>query len=1042
MKSLKTKVIFSVMLLFTLVFLGSSYMGILYFKVNAVRTVQAQQSELVFKLADEVNTKLKMLIRVLDTASETIQYEDFLSHETADDFLKEYKVLTSVFDDNVMVFDSAGRLLAETGDNNPARINMSFMWRSYITEPLSTKKLFISPPIMAAASDKLKMPMVVLAAPVIKEGKIIGIIAGSVNLYRKNIFDNTLFTSLNNNGWIYVTDKQGNIVMHPDTRKITGKMDEIENPFMHEMITLQEGSISYVDGTNREVQASFNNIPASGWIIVANYPSDNIFKPIYRAEANLIYFVIAGALLVFFILRFLTRSLINPLISLKEQVYRMMYNPETETRIVVSSNDEIKETANAFNNLLDEIYKSRNELKENKELFQTVCKFSEDWIYWIDKNGKLLYFSPAAGAITGYNDEELSDYPDFYEKIIHPDDYEKWLKLEQTARRNSGNLSSELRIYHKNGSIVWLKIDCAGIFENGSFIGIRGAYRDITDTVVMEKKLRGSEKKYQILIQNSDSPIILTDSAFMVTEYNEKAYYLLGCECQKSVSDYLGKTSKSFADTFDSDTMLEVFDIESDVISCGEVYHYLWHVNALNFEGYEKTGFMIVGADITSKVKTSEEIKRKALKTEIGKYTNHLEAVINNVSDSIISVDKNMRLVCFNSVAEATYGLKQEDIYKPVENINNFFANVLAGLISKTARSRKPVRDICSEVEREEGNMLLRLSLSPLTDGDGKFTGVLVVARDETVRCYVDAADDFPEMIGTGEKMQSVFALMRSLSTVDSTVLILGESGTGKELVAAGIHASGNRKDKPFIKLNCSAIPENLLESELFGHVKGSFTGAVADKQGKFEAANGGTIFLDEIGDISPNTQVRLLRVLQEKEIEVIGKNQPVKIDVRVIAATNRDLKDMVNKGEFREDLYYRLKVVSVSVPPLRERKEDIVPLISMFMHKFSKKLNKNIVDVTDDVRRVLENYMWCGNVRELEHVIEHACLMASTSFITVADLPAELNSGGLEDADAEREQIIKALTAAKGYKAKAARILGISRATLYRKLHEYRIEY
>ncbi|HIH74386.1 MAG TPA: sigma 54-interacting transcriptional regulator, partial [Methanosarcina sp.] len=179
-----------------------------------------------------------------------------------------------------------------------------------------------------------------------------------------------------------------------------------------------------------------------------------------------------------------------------------------------------------------------------------------------------------------------------------------------------------------------------------------------------------------------------------------------------------------------------------------------------------------------------------------------------------------------------------------------------------------------------------------------------------------------------------------------------------------------------------------------------------------------------------------------EKEIEVIGKNQPVKIDVRVIAATNRDLKDMVNKGEFREDLYYRLKVVSVSVPPLRERKEDIVPLISMFMHKFSKKLNKNIVDVTDDVRRVLENYMWCGNVRELEHVIEHACLMASTSFITVADLPAELNSGGLEDADAEREQIIKALTAAKGYKAKAARILGISRATLYRELHEYRIEY
>jgi transcriptional regulator with PAS, ATPase and Fis domain len=295
--------------------------------------------------------------------------------------------------------------------------------------------------------------------------------------------------------------------------------------------------------------------------------------------------------------------------------------------------------------------------------------------------------------------------------------------------------------------------------------------------------------------------------------------------------------------------------------------------------------------------------------------------------------------------------------------------------------------------------------------------------------------------------MQQVYSLIESLADLPTTVLINGESGTGKELVAAALHSSGVRAKKPFVKVNCSALSENLLESELFGHVRGAFTGAIADKIGRFQKAHGGTLFLDEIGDISPAIQMRLLRVLQESEFERVGDSTSIKVDVRIIAATNHGLAEMVSQGTFRQDLYYRLNVVRLDLPSLRERSDDLDLLAAHFIGKFNVKFAKALTGISEDVKTLFRAYSWPGNVRELEHAIEHACILCKTTIIAVNDLPGDLlesvmpigaapkNLAPLPAAPVAKLTLEDALAAAKGNKARAARLLGISRMTLYRQM-------
>ena len=358
------------------------------------------------------------------------------------------------------------------------------------------------------------------------------------------------------------------------------------------------------------------------------------------------------------------------------------------------------------------------------------------------------------------------------------------------------------------------------------------------------------------------------------------------------------------------------------------------------------------------------------------------------------------------------------------------------------------------ECRTPEGkSRIINFTATPVTEGDGTVSGAVAVIRDETNLVELERSlrkrGRFQGMVGASAPMQRVYSLIEALADVPTTVLINGESGTGKELVAAALHAAGNRATKPFVKVNCSALSEPLLESELFGHVRGAFTGAIADRVGRFQRAHGGTLFLDEIGDISPAVQMRLLRVLQESEFERVGESTPIKVDVRIIAATNQNLVEMIGKRTFRQDLYYRLNVVRLVLPALKERLDDLEQLITYFIAKYNVKFGKDICGVSDDVIELFRSHTWPGNVRELEHAIEHASVLCKSDIIAVRDLPQEMigsarvgvNSSSKNAASSPSRKkkltLEEALEITGGNKTRAAKLLGVSRLTVYRQLEK-----
>jgi DNA-binding NtrC family response regulator len=315
----------------------------------------------------------------------------------------------------------------------------------------------------------------------------------------------------------------------------------------------------------------------------------------------------------------------------------------------------------------------------------------------------------------------------------------------------------------------------------------------------------------------------------------------------------------------------------------------------------------------------------------------------------------------------------------------------------------------------------------------------------------------FENIVGESPQMRDVFRTIEKVARSNATVLVLGETGVGKELVAEALHRNSSRADRPFVKMNCAALHESLLESELFGHERGAFTGADRQRTGRFELANEGTLFLDEIGNMTPSTQTKVLRVLQEREFERLGGSRTVKVDVRLVAATNKDLEEAIKRGEFREDLYYRLNVVRVNVPPLRERKEDIVPLASHFIDRFAKELKKDVRGLEPAAVRALKRHTWPGNIRELENTIERAVLMAESRFLqeddlnlgasgrspadNVASLNLRLPPTGIALDELERQAILEALRISNWVQKDAAKFLGISSRVMNYKVSKYEIK-
>jgi len=434
---------------------------------------------------------------------------------------------------------------------------------------------------------------------------------------------------------------------------------------------------------------------------------------------------------------------------------------------------------------------------------------------------------------------------------------------------------------------------------------------------------------------------------------------------------------------------------------------------------------------------------------------NYTEIILNSIADGVFTVDRSWKITSFNKAAERITGINKRDA------IGRYCWEVFRASICEkgcalreTMESGHPIIDSPIFILNSKGDRIpISISTALLRDEKGEVVGGVETFRDlsvvEALRKELKGKQTFHDIVSKNKEIQKIFDILEKVAETDTTVLIAGESGTGKELFAKAIHSMSPRKDHPFITINCGALPDTLLESELFGYKKGAFTDAKRDKPGRVALAQGGTLFLDEIGDTSPALQVRLLRLIQERIYEPLGSIDIERADVRFIAATNKDLEALVRGGRFREDLYFRINVVKIKLPPLRERKEDIPLLIEHFIERFNRITAKDIAGVTTDAMSVLMAYDYPGNIRELENIIEYAVVVCNRRFIDINDLPEFLRKKrgvklqkDLKDLkELEREFIKDALRKYNWNRKRTAIYLGIHPTTLWRKIKRLNIE-
>jgi PAS domain S-box-containing protein len=428
----------------------------------------------------------------------------------------------------------------------------------------------------------------------------------------------------------------------------------------------------------------------------------------------------------------------------------------------------------------------------------------------------------------------------------------------------------------------------------------------------------------------------------------------------------------------------------------------------------------------------------------------HETTILESINEGVFTVDLNWHIIAFNRAAERITGVSaQQAIGSPCCDVFRASICETSCVLRRTIASGKPVLNATAHIINQHGQRVpIRISTALLKDNNGKVVGGVETFQDltqvEQLQKELQARYTFEDIVGRSPAMMRLFDILPQIAASNSTVLIEGSSGTGKELFARAIHNLSPRKKKPFVAVNCAALPDTLLESELFGHKAGAFTDAKRDKPGRFALAEGGTVFLDELGDISPAMQVRLLRVLQERVIEPLGGVKPVPVDVRVIAATNRDLAKLVRAGKFRDDLYYRIRVIHLNLPGLAQRREDIPLLVDHLIAKYNRLQGKDIAGMSDQVLARLMEHDYPGNVRELENIIEQAFVLCRGGMIELNHLPPELRpTAGRGVAEGqpmsleaiEKLFIAETLERRRGNRNLAARDLGINVSTLYRKI-------
>jgi PAS domain S-box-containing protein len=709
---------------------------------------------------------------------------------------------------------------------------------------------------------------------------------------------------------------------------------------------------------------------------------------------------------------------------------------------------------------------------------------------------ELTFISDNVEDLTGFRPENFLADPGFWLSRLNPDDTPA-VETELRLQLAMGQGIREYRFANAQGLTRWIRDQFRLVLDDlGRPAEIVGYLTDVTARRLIKEALESSEARYRAVVEDQTELVCRFRPGGAITFANS------------ALARYFGKTKEELIGSIFMpdlppeeaerlETHLKSLTLENPMgtieyrldMPGGEPRWLSRNDRALFDQQGRLVEYQSVGRDITERVLSERALKK--VMDEKERLRLNLEAVFRSIPDAIIVVDTRMNVLQTNRALSELCCIGGENtLGKPLHLVGGHCKRACFEVLEATLKTRQPVQEYRVECKGHRPGQTVVINSSPLLDPDNNFVGAVLAIRDITRLADLEKRltdlHGHRGLIGKSKVMRAIYAVLDQLSEVESTVLVTGESGTGKELVAEALHYGGPRAKGPLIKVNCSALSESLLESELFGHVRGAFTGAIKDKVGRFEAAEGGSIFLDEIGDISPRIQLNLLRVLERKEYERVGDSRTRRANVRVIAATNVDMMEKIRQGLFREDLYYRMKVMVIHLPPLRERTEDIPLLCEHFLGHFRASFGKNISRLGEEVLRVFMTYPWPGNVRELRSALEHACILCPGGEILPGHLPPELSRGLLPAApgpallDARlartgrmgqpgspaqsgrydpagqspaplhdfsrqrglsREAILEALERSANNRAMAARLLGVDRRTLYRNMDKFAIQ-
>ncbi|PKN23599.1 MAG: hypothetical protein CVU68_00320 [Deltaproteobacteria bacterium HGW-Deltaproteobacteria-3] len=680
---------------------------------------------------------------------------------------------------------------------------------------------------------------------------------------------------------------------------------------------------------------------------------------------------------------------------------------------------------------------SLRDSSDSSQSFSLVLNNIADGVFTVDNDLLITSFNPAAQRILGWTEEEVLGTPCL--EIFGGSLCGAECVLGQSIRHDNPIVGRLVFPTDKNGRSIPISISAASMMSSeGEVVGGVGTFRDMTTLFQNE------------LILNSIADGVLTvDQKWNVTSFNRAAEQITGWTRDEAVG-------RPCAEVLQSSLCGKNCILAQSLQSGNTTLDQSIFIKTRNGRSIPVSLSVAPLTDCSGKVIGGVETFRDLTQVMT------TDLILESVADGVFTVDRNWHITSFNRAAEIITGWSRHEAVGKL--CSEVFQSDVCGKECAIAHSLYGGKAVASRTihlrDAHGKNVPVSVSASPLTDHEGNVIGGVETFRDlriETIlRKQISQRYSFDEIVSKNAKMQNIFGILPEIAHSDSNVLILGESGTGKEILARAIHNASTRKDNPFVAVSCGALPETLLESELFGYKAGAFTDARQDKQGRFAAAGKGTLFLDEIGDIPLGVQVKLLRVLQEKRYEPLGSNRTIEADARIIAATNRNLHDQVQKGLFREDLFYRLNVVRITLPPLRERREDIPLLVQHMITLFSAKTGKNITGISDAALALLLQYDFPGNIREIKNIIEYTFILCPGGLIQPAHLPdpfaprkddesllhgAHPAGAALTLEEMACQTILRSLERHKWKKMTVCRELDISKDTLRRKIAQYQLK-